>query len=128
APFAHFGTNASYRANSTVSINATTSSDNAGITNFTWRLEGQAVCYGLYFTHSFAVPGEYVLNLTVSDAWGNSACFERTVYIVDQDAVLEDGNETGADDDAMTSVLLILLLIPIFIFLAILAVVIIKRR
>lgn len=128
APFAHFGTNTSYRANSTVSINATTSSDNAGITNFTWRLEGQAICYGLYFMHSFAVPGEYVLNLTVSDAWGNVACYERIVYIVDEDAVLEDGNETGADDDAMTSVLLILLLIPIFIFLAILAVVIIKRR
>jgi len=126
-PFAHFGPNTSYAANSTIVINATTSSDNVGIVNYTWALDGQAVCWGLNFIYIIPVPGQYRLNLTASDAWGNSGSYERNL------TVLEEGSEAAEDDGAASDpsaakMLLMFLLIPLFIFIAILAVVRMRRR
>ncbi len=126
-PFAHFSLNTSYAANSTVVISASTSSDNVGIANYTWALDGQPVCWSMVFLHTFPATGQHVLNLTVTDAWGNAASYCRTLTI------LEEGSETPEDegtasDSSMSKMLLMFLLIPVFIFIAILAVARLKRR
>jgi hypothetical protein len=121
-PFAHFGLNTSYAANSTIVINATTSSDNVGIANYTWTLDGQAVCWGIVFSHVIAGPGQYVLNLTVRDAWGNAGTYERTLNVVPADQMPSNDTGSGGMDSSTAKMLLMFLLVPVFIFIAILAV------
>jgi phosphatidylserine/phosphatidylglycerophosphate/cardiolipin synthase-like enzyme len=126
-PFAHFLTDQTYRANHSAVINASTSSDNVGITNYTWALDGLVTCYGQCFIFEMAAPGTYMLNLTVSDAWGNAGSYERSITVVAEDAEIDgQGNATG--DDTMTIFILVLLMVPIFIFFALLAVIKLKRR
>jgi hypothetical protein len=126
-PFAHFSHNTSYAANSTVVISASTSSDNVAIANYTWALDCQPICWGLDFVHNFSVPGEYSLNLTVSDAWGNSASFERSITVLEEGSEPDEDDGT-ASDSSSAKMLLMFLLIPLFIFIAILVAARLKRR
>ncbi len=127
-PFAHFGLNTSYAANSTVVINATTSSDNVGIVNYTWTLDSQVVCWGIVFSHVIAEPGQYIVNLTVRDAWDNAGTYERTLNVVPADEMQANETDSGGMDSSTAKMLLMFLLIPLFIFIAILAVARLKRR
>jgi cardiolipin synthase len=134
-PFAHFRINDAYKTNTTIRLNASTSSDNVGIVNYTWALDGQPVCYGLYFSRYFVIPGTYQLNLTVFDAWGNSDSYNRALNITE--GSVGDGDETDNDpddanntdlDDSMMRVIFLALLIPIFLFAVLILLVIARRR
>jgi phosphatidylserine/phosphatidylglycerophosphate/cardiolipin synthase-like enzyme len=132
-PFAHFRADDSYRVNAAVTLNATTSSDNAGIVNYTWSIDGQPVCYDLYFNNVFTILGQYSVNLTVRDAWGNAASYQRTLNIT-ENAPIDSGDDNPADpgtlggDRTFNIVMAILILVPLFIFMAILLVPKLRRR
>lgn len=132
-PFAHFRAEESYRVNITVRLNATTSSDNVGIANYTWRLNGQPACYDMYFNNVFENVGQYTVNLTVRDAWGNTASYERAINITENapiDGAVDDSSDSNAleGDRAFTIAMAILILVPLFIFIAILLVPKLRRR
>jgi cardiolipin synthase len=134
-PFAHFRVNDAYKANSTIRLNATTSSDNVGIVNYTWSLDGQPVCYGMHFVRIFTMPGTYQLNLTVFDAWGNSGTYVRALNITEGSVGDPDGTDDGSGnsnstglDDSMMRVIFLALLIPVFLFVVLVLLVIVRRR
>ena len=124
-PVAHFSSETTYMVNTTVLINASTSSDNVGIVNFTWALEDQPISWDMNFLYNFSLPGLYNLDLTVSDAWGNTDSVGHVLNILAPDmapdAQQEPINETSnADDDgSMTKVMAVMFLVPVFIFAAI---------
>jgi PKD repeat protein len=129
-PFAHFRAADAYQVNVTVRLNATTSSDNVGITNYTWKLDGATVCHDLHYNHAFEVPGQYLVSLTVRDAWGNSASYERAINVTltsPADGSTEEQDHGPAGDDTFHIMIAVLLLVPIFIFAAILVVARIRR-
>ncbi|MFO7618623.1 MAG: phospholipase D-like domain-containing protein [Thermoplasmata archaeon] len=133
-PFAHFRANASYQVNTTVRLNATTSSDNQGIVNYSWRIDGQAVCHSLYFNHTFVALGSHAIELTVRDAWGNAGSYAAYVNVTVESPDPDDGAAGSTDDastggdPAMVMMIGILLMVPIFIFIAILLVAKLRRR
>lgn len=153
APFAYFFAEDEYLVNTTVALNGSASSDNVGITNYTWALDGAVAAYGPDFARFFGECGTHILNLTVSDAWGNSDSFVRAFNVTltapepgddgsDDGNGTDDGaddgqdggdgdddaNETAAADDSFDRLVLVLLLLPVLFFIAILAVVAIRRR
>jgi hypothetical protein len=150
APFAHFFCQDEYLVNATVMLNASSSSDNVGIVNYTWTLDGAPAAHGPYFTWSFDECGPHTLGLTVRDAWGNSDDFARTFNITmtapgpdddvddgggnvsDDDGTPDgddDGNETAENGDySFDRMVMVLMLLPVLFFIAVLAVVLIRRR
>ena len=75
------------RIGETVAFDGTGSSDNVGIANWTWRIEGpgtNATSYGSMTNITFSEDGEYSITLTVEDGRGNSASETRS-FEVDPD-------------------------------------------
>jgi len=130
-PFAHFSIEDCYGTNVTVWLNSNTSSDNSGIVNHTWKLDGQVVCHDPYFSHIYTMPGQYLVELTVRDFWGNAASYARALNVTAEGPSEDDGtptdNENIGEDSAFTAMIGVLLLVPIFIF-AVLVLVSLKRR
>ena len=130
-PSALFSFEPTYMVNTTVLINASTSSDNIEITNYTWTLRGQPVSWEMNFVNNFTSPGLYDLNLTVSDAWGNTNSVEHVLNILASDAVQDPTNETSDPDDidgSTTKAMAFMLLVPIFIFIAVVYLLYIRNR
>jgi PKD repeat protein len=68
----------------TVFFDARYSTDNFGIQNATWDLgDGNVTSNYSYFTHTYASPGSYVVNLTLTDYAGNSASVVLNVTVPD---------------------------------------------
>ncbi len=65
-----------------VNFSADPSTDNVGITNYTWTV-ADAVYYGTKIAHRFADPGTYLVVLNVSDAAGNEASASIEVTVLD---------------------------------------------
>jgi PKD repeat protein len=62
------------------------SSDNVGITSWTWSFEydgDEVIMEGGSPTYTFELPGQYIVTLTVEDAAGNLATDEVTVTVLD---------------------------------------------
>ncbi len=128
-PFAHFRAADAYQVGTAVQLNASTSSDNVGITNYTWHLDGEPVCHSLHFVHQFESVGSYDVNLTVRDAWGNAASYHQTINITEDAPAEETGDGVSQDtaDTSLNIMIAVLLMIPIFIFVAILLVARMRR-
>jgi hypothetical protein len=73
APDADAGSNQTLDQGTEVMFNASGSSDNVGIVNYTWTLMAGApfALYGVHPTYRFDNPGVFVVTLNVSDASGN---------------------------------------------------------
>ena len=81
------------------------------------------------FTHNFSIPGLYALNLTVSDAWGNTDSVEHVFNILAPEEVQEPINGTSdPNDDSTAKAWALLLLVPVFIFIAIVYILYIRNR
>jgi PKD repeat protein len=80
-PTANAGADMSGVEGADVSFDGTASTDNVGITNYTWDFGDGATAYGSMPTHRFAVAGVYAVTLTVRDAAGNQAGDTMTVTI-----------------------------------------------
>ena len=75
SPMADAGTDLYADQSDNVTLNGGKSSDNVGVTNYTWTFRYQnanRTLYGLKPVFSFDVPGVYNVTLTVTDAAGNS--------------------------------------------------------
>jgi len=136
-PVANFSFEQTYMVNTTIQINATESYDNVGIVNYTWVLDNNQISWGMNFSHNFTMPGLYSLNLTVLDAWKNNDSAEHVLNVTALEVLdvpnneTENGtsNETLIDDnnnnnnsvngnDNTLKAIGILLLVPLFIFIA----------
>ncbi|MEW5747210.1 MAG: PKD domain-containing protein [Candidatus Thermoplasmatota archaeon] len=86
-------------AGETVTFNASGSSDNVGIVNFTWELTDAAdvVLYGESADYAFSDAGEFLVTLTVRDAAGNSDTDTLTVSV--SEAPVNDPPVADAGDD-----------------------------
>jgi peptide/nickel transport system permease protein len=73
-PNASAGADRTVYVGAIVRFNASGSSDDVGIVNYTWTFYdgGERVLYGAVVTHEFWLPGAYNITLNVSDAEGNS--------------------------------------------------------
>ena len=71
----------------TVTLDASMSTDNVAIVNFTWTL-GDAEKYGMIVTFTFPQPGLYNLTLRVLDAAGNIDCTSIIITVLDTEAPL----------------------------------------
>ena len=128
-PTARFSIDSEYQLNTTVNLSAFNSHDNVGIVNYTWELDGQPFAWAMNTTYNFTAAGSHLINLTVRDAWGNSDYSTETVNITvpelptdgpdttDEEPPEDDAAETAADEFAQT--LAIMLLVPLFVFIAV---------
>jgi PKD repeat protein len=74
APNAVAGPDQAVVTGSTVTLNGSASTDNVGVTNYTWTFTDVAaiVLYGAVVTYQFNNAGEFIITLTVADAAGFS--------------------------------------------------------
>ena len=140
APYAHFSYSPSYRINTTVQFSSNTSFDNVGIVNYTWSLDGQPISWDVNLTHNFTQAGFCTINLTVEDAWSNKGWVEHALNITSSEITgLSDGDGSGTngtndtsdpstDDDSIGKTIAILLLVPLFVFIALVYVFRIRNR
>lgn len=72
-PVASAGGDRTVYTGAIVTLNASGSTDNIGIVNYTWTLYegGWLYLYGAVAQHEFGLPGTYNITLNVSDAEGN---------------------------------------------------------
>ncbi|MFQ6012021.1 MAG: PKD domain-containing protein [Thermoplasmata archaeon] len=63
-------------------LDASESSDNHRITNYTWDLGDGTVAYGPTVTHTYDQAGDYTITLTVRDASGNEGVDTLTVTAI----------------------------------------------
>ncbi len=77
--------------NESVYLDGSGSTDNIGIDNYTWTIEGKEH-YGEYVTSKFDTPGNYSITLTVEDAAGNKDT--DSVYVR---AIVEKSDWDGDD-------------------------------
>lgn len=71
-------------AQTAVNFSGSASTDNVGITSYTWSFgDGQPGQSGAQVTHMYSIPGSYTVTLEVSDAYGNRATAQRPIVIRD---------------------------------------------
>ena len=84
-----------------VTLDGSGSSDNVGITNWSWTFEedGETVTLeGETVTHTFALAGVYAVTLSVADDAGNEDTDTLTVTVLDTEAPEADAGEDLAID------------------------------
>ncbi|UCE29504.1 MAG: PKD domain-containing protein, partial [Candidatus Bathyarchaeota archaeon] len=85
-PFADAGSNQSVDEDQPVTFDGSSSFDNIGITSYTWTFfdKSHQTLTGPNPTYTFDTPGEYSVNLTVTDAALNYAVDTITITVRDQ--------------------------------------------
>ncbi len=71
----------------TVSVDASSSSDDFGITSYAWNWGDSNVGSGKTATHTYSAPGTYSITLTVTDTVGQTNMLSKPVQIVDNPPV-----------------------------------------
>ncbi len=104
-PVANAGKDMSVLQGRNITFNASASSDNTGIVNYTWKLNdsGSITLYGMIVSYIFETPGNHTVSLTVRDAEGNVANDTLNVLVVrdtDRDGI-PDSQDTDDDNDGM---------------------------
>jgi PKD repeat protein len=104
-PLCDAGPDMNIMVNETVDFDGTGSSDNVGLTGWTWTFTyGDAVVTlsGPTPNHTFHIPGTYVVGLRVHDAAGNAATDTMAVMVRSQ-----EGNDGAEDDEGEFSPILV---------------------
>ena len=85
APTANAGPDSTVNEDTLVTFNGSGSTDNVGITSYTWTFtDGTAqTLTGATPTYTFATPGTYIVALSVADAAGNTATDTVTITVND---------------------------------------------
>jgi len=94
-PTANAGTDVNVVQGAQVTFDGTGSSDNVGITSYTWAFDdyGEQTLTGMNPVYTFDNIGAFEVTLTVQDAAGNEDTDKMKVTVVDAS---ETGNVTGA--------------------------------
>jgi PKD repeat protein len=84
SPTADAGPDQTVEVEAAVTFDGSGSSDNVGVTNYTWTFQdgGSVTLYEVDPTYAFSTPGEYTITLTVVDAAGNEGTDTITVTVV----------------------------------------------
>jgi PKD repeat protein len=88
APVANAGADQSVTAGTVVTLDGSASTDNVGITNYTWTFtyNGTAITlYGESPTFRFWTAGDYAVTLTVRDAAGNTGTDVVQITVTSED-------------------------------------------
>ncbi|MEW5937603.1 MAG: NosD domain-containing protein [Candidatus Thermoplasmatota archaeon] len=99
-PVADAGPDQTVNEDAVVTFDGSGSTDNIGITNYTWNFTfngSEVMLYGVVPDFNFTVPGNYTVTLTVRDAAGNSDTVTMTVTV---SALDSDGDGVSDDQDA----------------------------
>ncbi len=98
-PVADAGEDMTVGEGTNVTLNGTNSSDNVGIANYTWIIDGEEY-YGETVEHLFEEPGLYNVMLSVKDESGNTDTDIVTITVEDQTAPVADaGSDMSVDED-----------------------------
>jgi len=81
-PTADIGGNKTVDEDAVVELNASMSMDNGEIVNYTWTVEGEDH-YGMIVEHIFPEPGDYQVQLNVTDAAGHYDIDTATIFVRD---------------------------------------------
>ena len=84
-PIANAGVDKTINEDSIVTLDGSASSDNVGITSYTWTLKDETdkTLYGAKPQYVFETPGNYTVTLTVKDQAGNSASDTVKIAVLD---------------------------------------------
>ncbi|MCJ2531131.1 MAG: PKD domain-containing protein, partial [Candidatus Thermoplasmatota archaeon] len=84
-PIADAGPDQTVNEDTLVTFDGSGSSDNIGVTNYTWTFQdgGSVTLYAVDPTYAFSDPGSYTVTLTIVDAAGNTATDALTVTVLD---------------------------------------------
>lgn len=84
-PIAEAGPNQTVNENTLVTLNGTKSTDNVGVTSYTWTITENIVwtLIGVTVEHNFTKPGVFVVTLNVTDAAGNWGTDTLNVTVLD---------------------------------------------
>jgi len=66
----------------TVDLSASNTSDNVGVVNYTWIVDGSEI-YGEMINHTFVNPGTYTIKLNVTDNAGNYDAMSMEITVED---------------------------------------------
>ena len=80
-PVANAGQNQTVNQGYQVTFNANKSTDNKGLSSYTWNFGDGSQGSGITATHIYTNPGNYTVRLTVQDNAGNSATTTTTVLV-----------------------------------------------
>jgi len=138
APLANAGKDRTIELHEKLTFDASRSSDNVGITNYTWTFVyngSKTTLYGAKVDFTFDVPGNYTINLTITDAAGYSAN-DTTRIVVRPVAGDDDASEDDDTDDEIPTEKkesfplwgIIAIIVTIIALVVILLVVIISKR
>jgi PKD repeat protein/RNA polymerase subunit RPABC4/transcription elongation factor Spt4 len=80
-PVANAGNNMTVSAGSKVTFSAASSTDNVGITSYSWDFGDGNSATGETVSHTYGTVGNYTVTLTVTDAAGNSDTVTITITV-----------------------------------------------
>lgn len=136
-PQALFNLSETYLINEMVQFNASRSTDNVEIVNYTWYLDDTLASYDVVWERPFTTAGNHTADLMVSDYWGNTHTLAHDFSVVP----IEQGNNSdptnnGTDNnnsgqnrgDSTALIIGLVLLAPIAVFIGLLYIIRAKRR
>ncbi len=92
-PTANAGQNQTVNVGTTVTFNASNSTDNVGIVSYQWNFGDGTTGVGISTTHIYTSPETYIVTLTVKDATGNTATHSKTIMVLPAE-MKETGTQT----------------------------------
>jgi len=114
SPVADAGSDQTAMVETSVSFDASDSTDNVGIVDYEWDFGDETTGTGVTTTHTYTSPGDYTVTLTVRDAAGNSDTESITVTIT-------------APSEGLSSWMIVIAAI-ILILLAVVGIILFRRR
>ncbi len=116
-PIADAGNDQTVNVGENFALDASDSSDNVGIVNYTWTVEGEEY-YGEQLTYSFSSAGNYTITVQVSDAAGNTDSDVITIT-VEEDTDGDGGTDGEEGEEEGSSWMMYLIPIVIVIIIII---------
>jgi PKD repeat protein len=119
-PTAEFEVEGDMVPNSTIYLDGSGSADPEGPVTLSWELGDDRELQGSFVSFRYSAPGQYTINLTVTDRHGAAAYSQRTLTIIEKESPPEIEEDGGSSP--MTAILIgtnlfwILLLIIIVAF------------
>jgi len=105
-PTAKAGSDQIVNEGTLVTFNASQSTDNVGITQYTWTFDDETpqTLNGINPTYNFTTPSTYIVTLAVNDAAGNYATDTVTITVLDiTKPIAKAGSDQTINEDTLVS-------------------------
>ncbi|MEF8847767.1 MAG: PKD domain-containing protein, partial [Candidatus Thermoplasmatota archaeon] len=101
APTAKINTSTETKVESFIIVDGTESTDDGYITNYSWELGDSKTAKGRAIRHSYDKPGEYIINLTVTDNDGLTDTTSIIVTVTSEDSDKDKDSTKDSDEDGL---------------------------